>query len=157
MKEVFYNGHLIGVVTDEHKSIKARELYPIAISVRSKYFADTQGNIYARDMRVQDKAPRKLMIASTSRRWKNPSVRLVGRKRIQIRYLVAIAFFADSGEEITLERIHHFDGNPLNNAVNNLYLDLEPREVDETIGREEKKKCTNKKGKKQENLCKSEK
>ena len=149
MKEVFYNGHLIGVVTDEHKSIKARELYPIVLATRSNYFADTQGNIYARDIRNPDKEPRLLSISSKSRRWKNPSVRLGGRKRVQIRYLVAVAFFADSGEEITIERIHHFDGNPCNNAISNIYLDLTPREVREEIGREESRKKKNqKKGKK---------
>lgn len=152
MKEVYYNGRLVGVVTDEHKSIKARELYPIVLATRSNYFADTQGNIYARDIRNPDKEPRLLSISSKSRRWKNPSVRLGGRKRVQIRYLVAVAFFADSGEEITLERIHHFDGNPCNNAVSNIYLDLAPKEVREEIGREESRRKKNqKKGKKNRN------
>lgn len=70
---------------------------------------------------------------------------------MQIRYLVAVAFFADSGEEITLERVHHFDGNPCNNAISNIYLDLAPKEVREEIGREEnskRKKKNQKKGKK---------
>lgn len=133
MKKMILDGKVVGVIDEKNFSKNELLRIPLINSEKSQFYCDFQGNIYRYDLL------KKKMVTITANKRKNRKNVGVSifidksgiSKRYLVKYLVALAVFPT--ERVDVNKIGHIDGNPLNNKVSNLYLDLTIKEIDKSF------------------------
>ena len=134
MVKKILNGRIVGVILQsEYSSSQLLRINEIS-NDKSQYYCDSQGNIYRYDLLKKKMA--NISIRKLEQR-KNVVVDIHlddGKrttKRYLVKYLIGLAVFKISN--LRADKISHLDGNPLNNKISNLFVDLTVDEIDKNF------------------------
>lgn len=140
-----HEGKLIAFIRKEE--LTPGQLIRLIATDHRQYFADIQGNIYSYDpFREEMKS---MKPTESSKRYSEPTVLIQRKKRYRVKELIARAVFPNV--EFGIDQIKRFDGDCLNNALTNIYIEI-TTSVNTEVGREEN--CIKERNQKQ---CKSQK
>lgn len=126
MKRKVYKGRIVAYVP--RNEINGTIRWTVMRTAKNIYRCDATGRILSYDGIA--KRPTVLNEVKDTEQHKHPRVR-IGKKLVRTDILIAKAVF--SPLKFDKKDVGHFDGNPKNNKVENLFVDITPEEPTEEV------------------------
>ncbi len=127
MKEKVFKGRIVAYVP--RHEINGTIRWTIVKTAKNIYRCDANGRILSYD--GKSKKPTELNEVKDTVQHKHPRVR-IGKKLVRKDFLIAFAVFGQK-YPFTKNEVGHFDGDPKNCKVENIYIDITPKEPTDEV------------------------